>query len=354
MESLRSSTKPLQAIQYSDSLNPYTRLLRNALSEHGVAVRVVATPQGFLYAALMGQRPDVIHLHWVHPISRNLLLSLAKFWLFQTGLIVFRLRRVPIFWTVHNLEFHEKKHRWLDRLNNRLVARKVNAVFVHGLNAIPLVEATLGISAPRIYHTPHGNYVDAIPQIDGNSFPEMRGAGTNFLYFGAVRPYKGVLNLIEQFRRLEGAATLTIAGDPQGAEMRRQVEEAARPDRRIRLKLGFLPDEELAQVIFACDVVVLPFKEVFTSGSLVMAITCGKPVVVPNVGFIGEYVDKSCAFFYEANDDEGLFKALKAALETDLNQLAQKGDHARALSMKLDWKVIGGKIAEVYRAYSHH
>jgi len=136
--------------------------------------------------------------------------------------------------------------------------------------------------------------------------------------------------------------------------MRRQVEEAARPDRRIRLKLGFLPDEELAQVIFACDVVVLPFKEVFTSGSLVMAITCGKPVVVPNVGFIGEYVDKSCAFFYEANDDEGLFKALKAALETDLNQLAQKGDHARALSMKLDWKVIGGKIAEVYRAYSHH
>lgn len=351
MESLRSLTKPLQAIQYSDSLNPYTRLLRKALSEHGVAVRVVATPQGFLYAALMGQRPDVLHLHWIHPISRNLLLSLAKFCLFQAGLIVFRLRRVPIFWTVHNLEFHEKKHVWLDRINTRLVAGKVTAVFVHGMNAIPLVEKTLGISARRIHHAPHGNYVDAIPPIDGNSFPDKPGEGTNFLYFGAVRPYKGVLSLIEQFRRLEGAATLTIAGDPQAADMRRQVEEAARPDKRIRLKLGYLPDDELAQLIFSCDVVVLPFKEVLTSGSLVMAITCGKPVVVPNIGLIGEYVDQSCAIFYGANDDRDLFDALKAAREMEPSQLAQMGANARVLSRKLDWTIIGGKIADVYRSY---
>lgn len=351
MESLRSSTKPLQAIQYPDSKNPYTRLLRNALAEHGVAVQVVTTPHGFLRAALIGRKPDVLHLHWVHPISRNLLLTIAKFCLFQIGLIVFRLRHVPVFWTIHNLEFHEKQYHRLDSLNNRLVAGKVDAAFVHSMNAIPLVEATLGISAKRIYHAPHGNYVDAIPPIDGNSFPEKRGEGISFLYFGAVRPYKGVLNLIEQFRRLEGAATLTIAGDPQGAEMRRQVEEAARPDRRIRLKLGFLSDEELAQVIFACDVVVLPFKEVFTSGSLVMAITCGKPVVVPNVGFIGEYVDKSCAFIYGANGDRGLFGALKTALETGPTQLAQMGDSARVLSRKLDWTIIGGKIAEVYRSY---
>jgi beta-1,4-mannosyltransferase len=350
VESLRSTAKPLQAIQYSESLNPYTRLLRNALGEQGVAVRVVATPQGFVYAALMGQRPDVVHLHWIHPISSNLLLSLAKFCLFQIGLTVFRFRQVPIFWTVHNLEFHEKTHVWLDRLNSQLAAGKVEAVFVHGLSAIPLVETTLGISAQRIYHAPHGNYVDAVPSIADNAFPGQRGEGINFLYFGVVRPYKGVVNLIEQFRRLEGAATLTIAGDPQVAGMRRQVEDAARPDKRIHLNLGYLPDEELAQLISGCDVVVLPFNEVLMSGSLVMAITCGKPVVVPDIGCIGEYVDTSCAILYDANDDRGLFTALTAAREMEPGQLAQMGNHARTLSRKLDWTIIGGKIAEVYRA----
>lgn len=351
MERRGALKRSLLAIQYSESVNPYTRLLREALGKHGVVVRVAATPHGFVYAALMGERPDVLHLHWIHPISRNFLLSIVKFWLFQVGILLFRLRHVPIFWTIHNLEFHERKHRWLDRLNNRLVAKVVHAVFVHGRTAIPLVEATLGISAKRIYHTPHGNYVDAIPSVDDNPFPCKRGEGLNFLYFGVVRPYKGVVNLIEQFKRLEGTATLTIAGDPQVANMRRVVEEAARSDKRIYLKLGYLPDDELARLIFSCDVVVLPFKEVFSSGSVVMAITCGKPVVVPNIGLIGEYVDTSCAVLYGPDEDRGLLGALEAVLQMKAEQLTQMGTNARALSSKLDWALIAGKITEVYRSY---
>ena len=332
-------------------MNPYTGLLRNALGEQGIAVRVIAQPLRFFLASLMGERPDVLHLHWVHPTSRNLLLSIIKFCLFQAGLTLFRLRHVRVFWTIHNLEFHEKQYRWLDRLNNRLVAGKVDAAFVHGQGAIPLVSAAVGLPADRIHHVPHGNYADAIAGLAPSTSSEKRGEGKSFLYFGLVRPYKGVLALIEQFRRLEGAATLTIAGDPQDAEMRRQVEEAARPDQRIRLQLGYLPDDELARLISACDVVVLPFKDVFTSGSLVMAITWGKPVIVPSLGAIREYVDDSCAVFYEANDDRGLSGALQTVLEMDAHQIAEKGHNARVLSAKLDWAVSGGKIAEVYRSY---
>lgn len=351
MDLRQAPEKSLLAIQYPDSKNPYTGLLRNALGEQGVTVRVVADPLRFFLAALTGPKPDVLHLHWVHPISRNLSLSIMKFCLFQAGLTLFRLRHVRVFWTVHNLEFHEKQYRWLDRLNNRLVGGKVDAAFVHGKGVIPLVSAAVGLPADRIYYVPHGNYDGAIADIDGKVSAKRRGEGTAFLYFGLVRPYKGVLALIEEFRRLDGAATLTIAGDPQGADMRRQVEEAARPDERIRLQLGYLPDDDLARLISACDVVVLPFKDVFTSGSLVMAITCGKPVIVPDVGLIREYVDDSCAVFYDTGDDRGLSGALRIALEMEPHQLAEKGHNAKVLSRKLDWAVSGAKIAEVYRSY---
>lgn len=351
MDLRRAPEKSLLAIQYPDSKNPYTNLLRNALGEQGIVVRVVADPLGFFLAALTDQKPDVLHLHWVHPISRNLLLSIMKFCLFQAGLTLFRLRHVRVFWTIHNLEFHEQQYRWLDRLNNRLMAGKVDAAFVHSKGAIPLVSAMVGLPADRIYYVPHGNYAGAISGIDSNTFPKKQGAGKTFLYFGLVRPYKGVLALIAQFRRLEGAATLVIAGDPQGAEMRRQVEAAARPDQRIHLRLGYLPDDELARLIFACDVVVLPFKDVFTSGSLIMAITWGKPVLVPNVGLIREYVDDSCAIFYDANDDRGLYRALQTVVEMESHRLAEKGHNAKVVSKSLDWAISGAKIAAVYRSY---
>lgn len=82
-----------------------------------------------------------------------------------------------------------------------------------------------------------------------------------------------------------------------------------------------------------------------------MAITCGKPVIVPDLGLIREYVDDSCAVFYDAGDDHGLSGALRIALEMKPQQLAEKGHNAKVLSEKLDWAISGAKIAAVYRSY---
>lgn len=340
----------LRGLQYPDSKNPYTRLWRDALFRQGVTFSVASRPQDFLGYALSASKPDLVHLHWVHPVSRNFLLGILKFLIFQAGLLVFWMRGVKIFWTIHNLVPHEKQHIWLDCLNNWLVARLVSGAFVHGESAIPLVSRALSLPEDRLHCAFHGNYAGVMPAPE-ESAAAAREVGSHFLYFGLVRPYKGVLDLIREYSRLPIVGTLTIAGDPQGAEMRDAVEVAAAGDSRIRLRLDYLDDEELACLIRNADVVVLPFQEVFTSGSLVMSMTMGKPVVVPRAGLLVEYVDEDCAFFYPPGDSRGLSKALQKAAKSDEECLLRMGEAAASRAERLNWDGVATGMVAVYRQF---
>lgn len=339
----------MRGLQYPDSKNPYTRLWRESLARQGVAFSVASRPQDFLKHALSPALLDLVHLHWVHPVSHNFLLGLLKFLFFQAGLLLFWIRGVRIFWTVHNLLPHEKQHLWLDRLNNWLVARFVTGVFVHGESAISLVSRALSLPEERIHCAFHGNYAGVMPPPAEAVTGAERERGCHFLYFGLVRPYKGVLDLLQQYAGLPLAGRLTIAGDPQGKEMRQAVEAAAAGDPRIDLQLGYLEDEDLARLIRSADIVVLPFHEVFTSGSLVMAITMGKPVILPRVGLLTEYVGEDCAFFYPPGAPEELAVALRQAASCDREVLHQMGRAAELRANGLDWGRIAEGIARVYR-----
>ena len=343
-------TVSLNGLQYPDSKNPYTRLWRESLGLQGVEFSVASRPQDFLLRALSPASLDLVHLHWVHPVSRNFLLGLLKFLMFQVALLFFRLRGVKIYWAVHNLLPHERQHLWLDRLNNWLVARFVTGVFVHGQSAIPLVSQTLALPESRIHCAMHGNYAGVMPSVAVTEVDVEPMPGRHFLYFGLVRPYKGVLDLLGQYAAIPLPGSLTIAGDPQGAAMRQAVEAAAAGDSRIVLHLGYLEDEDLAHLIHSADVVVLPFHEVFTSGSLVMALTMGKPVILPRVGLLSEYVDEDCAFFYQPGDVDGLAAALQRAAACDRAVLHRMGLAAAQRAQALDWFRIAEGIARVYRS----
>lgn len=340
----------LNGLQYPDSKNPYTRLWRESLGLQGIVFSVASCPQDFLMRALSPASLDLVHLHWVHPVSRNFLLGLLKFLMFQVALLFFWLRGVKIYWTVHNLLPHEKQHLWLDRLNNWLLARFVTGVFVHGQSAIPLVSQTLSLPESHVHCAMHGNYAGVMPSVAPAGSDVEPLPGCHFLYFGLVRPYKGVLDLLGQYAALPLPGSLTVAGDPQGAVMRRSVEAAAAGDSRIVLHLGYLEDEYLARLIHSADVVVLPFHEVFTSGSLVMALTMGKPVILPRVGLLPEYVGEDCAFFYQPGEVDGLAAALRRAAACDRAVLNRMGLAAAQRAQALDWFQIAEGIARVYRS----
>lgn len=122
--------------------------------------------------------------------------------------------------------------------------------------------------------------------------------------------------------------------------------DAAARDPRVQVhSTPWIEDEDYQFFFGACDAVVFPFKSILTSGSVMLALSFGKPVVVPRLGCLPDLVDDSMGVLYDPDSPDGLAGALKSIIKKDLAPL---GRNAMARAQAFDWGDIGRQTAEVY------
>ena len=166
-------------------------------------------------------------------------------------------------------------------------------------------------------------------------------------FVGWVRPYKGVTELLEAFAAVtDQEARLVIAGRAVDEAYADRVSVLAAADPRVRLDLGFVPDDELQVYLRAADVVATPFLEIFTSGSVLLAMSFGRAVIAPRRGCVAETVDERGAVLYDADDPDGLQGALRAAMSADLEAM---GRHNLERLPEFDWSRVAAATLETYR-----
>jgi len=326
-------------------LNPYLQQMTDGLKKQDIEVQFgISSLIGLLRVSLSGTA-NILHLHWVSGfmVKGNVLAGITNFCIFQLSLVLWKARKKKIVWTVHNLANHENKRLWLDSLNTRIIAKRADAVLVHGHEAISTLRDAFQVREEKIFVVHHGNYQG---DINLPPYRKQKKNGVKFLFFGVIRPYKGLPELIHAFSRLAGNHSLHIAGLPKNDELKILIEKAICDNPSITGSLKFLSNQELEKALGWCDVVVLPFKDIFTSGSVLMALTAGRPVVAPRIGLIPEYLDNNCAFLYNPEDSAELFKALKMATES--RSLEKMSAKALMKSKEYSWNDICRRIAEIY------
>jgi D-inositol-3-phosphate glycosyltransferase len=148
------------------------------------------------------------------------------------------------------------------------------------------------------------------------------------LFFGRIRPYKGIEYLLDAFRLLSADEhahyRLIVAGEPKKGsedylhEIRQSIQRDFKQGQVI-LRIQFIPDEEMELYLKAADVLVLPYKEIFQSGVLFLAYSFGLPVVATNVGsFREEIVEARTGFLCQPGDPADLAKAIETYFTSDL------------------------------------
>jgi beta-1,4-mannosyltransferase len=338
--------------------NPYQDQLAAGLAEHGVRVRMA---RGYLQlfpllqaAAFGGPRPDVLHLHWTHPYlywSRNRGFSnlLAHRLVLQLRLV--RRSGIRIVWTLHNIGAHDR-----DDPRELRVARQVAALadtlIAHCQAARDEAIEALQLPAERqerLVVIPHGHYIGAYPsEMSRDEARRSFGFGTTervYLMFGRLRRYKGTDELLEAFRQLEDPnARLLLAGRPYTPEVRAELEAMATRDPRVIARLEFIPDVEIQRYMRAADVAVLPFRDVLTSGSVVLAMSFGLPVIGPRLGCLPETLGPDGRLLYDPAAPDGLAGSLRMALTADL---AAIGASNRAQMNGLDWREVAQRTIEL-------
>jgi beta-1,4-mannosyltransferase len=346
----------LQAIHFPGWThgNPYLTLLAKSLVKHNIDVDFVSGHK-ILIKKVLTKKVDILHVHWVHRslLGKNILSSIVKSFGFIIILVIAKINGIKLFWTVHNLKNHENKFIKIEAFFSKLIAKLANAVFVHGESAVSIVNEKFSVSLAKIHIVPHGNY-------DGWYLPKSscykkrishkpEANKRNFLFFGNIKQYKGLSKLLHVFINIEGDNRLVIAGSVRSKELEKEIELIASSDSRIELHLGFVPEHELIKMLHNADVAVLPFVDVFTSGSLLLALTFCLPVIAPNKGLIPDYVNDQCAFLYNPESKSGLEEAIRNAGLSDM--LPDMGRCARKRADEFSWVAIGKKIAALYLMY---
>ena len=94
------------------------------------------------------------------------------------------------------------------------------------------------------------------------------------------------------------------------------------------------------------DVVVLPYVDAFTSGSVVYALSASKPLILPKFISYNEYSDKSNTFIYDNQKTNHLDYALLKAFNS--NNLIEMGFNSYKRALNLDWDNIGKSVLKLY------
>jgi len=111
------------------------------------------------------------------------------------------------------------------------------------------------------------------------------------LFFGIVRPYKGLDVLLRALARGPAHLTLTVAGEFWGGtgETEKLMAELGIAD-RVRLRPGYVPASEIPALFAATDALVLPYREATASQNALLAFAHGVPVITTTAGALADLV----------------------------------------------------------------
>lgn len=339
--------------------NPYQVVLKNALEKEKIKVEIYDGKGIFkIINAIKKYKPNILHLHWVHgyiiSFKKNIIISLIKGFLFLIQIFYIKFfKKLKMVWTVHNLLNHERIHWWWEFFIKFISLRFFDIYIVHCEKAKKLFIEKYKIPKKNVFKIkviPHINYIEFYPNESSKSEARKK-LGVNledfvFLYLGAIREYKGVLDLIKCFKKIKKSNTkLIVAGEPHTEKEKVKIEREINNIKEILYFPQFVKKEELHFFYNAADVVVLPFRDILTSGSVICAMGFKKPLILPRTGCLEEIPPQN--FFYKPNDEEELKKCLEECYKKR-NILHKIGMENYMWVSKWTQECIGKKHAQVY------
>lgn len=282
--------------------NPVQRILKDRLDDDSMEVVGIGKhPNVFDQKSVLrdslAKGVDVVHVHWKQGLflstdSRTKTVIRAASVLVQLALL--RLLSVRIVWTVYNRYNHQQRFLLVDRGAGILLGLLAHEVQVWDENWKEWVIDNFYVSESKLRMVPHGNYrpvYDVNPTETAETETRRRlgipSGARVFLYFGAIRPYKQVPKLVDDFVSVNGDeddVVLLVAGNPSSERLNEAIRERADGHDNVVTHLEFIPEEEIPRLFHASDVVVLPYDHLYHSGVLLSAMSLGKPFVAPDTG----------------------------------------------------------------------
>ncbi len=341
--------------------NPYQSILSENLEKLGHEVTFDKYPVGYFpFSELCKKHPDakVIHLHWLSPLLTILswtaspLKAKLRCLLIALDCLKLRMSGKTIVWTIHNKFAHEGFDRNTELFLRKLLVSCVSQIIVHSESAKSrLAEAynstTIKRKAKVIFH---GNYTGMYPAADTSRDALLTNLGipvssTLILCFGMLRKYKGIEKLATIFNtaNIPDNFHLLICGKADDQKYADELIAICEQSPQVHLQLGFLSDAELSNWLSAADLVAVPFSDTLTSGSVILAMTEGKALLLSEVSKVFDCVPDNGAVFY--NSENEIANKLQSLSQ---QEIANMGVINKRIADTMNWEEVAKLTSDCY------
>jgi glycosyltransferase involved in cell wall biosynthesis len=306
------------------------------------------------YAA--GSEAKILHILWNN-----------KFELFDRTLLMLYYKAMgkKITLTAHNVNQgrRDENDSLLNRLTLTIQYRLADHIFVHTEKMKSELHQDFSVpdQAVTVLRYPINNaFPDtALSPAEAKQRLGIRANEKTILFFGRIRPYKGLEHLLDAFRTIvkkDLNYRLIIAGESKKGsekyidEIRQRVHREFNEE-NILLKVQFIPDEEMELYLKAADVLVLPYREIFQSGVLFLAYSFGLPVVATDVGsFREEIIEGRTGFLCRPGDPIDMAQTIETYFSSDLyRDLSRRRQDIRDYAYSHhSWDAVGDLTRSVY------
>jgi beta-1,4-mannosyltransferase len=326
----------------------YIKQLTDHLQLRGVESQCLkpfhwATPENVLQMIICSRKGyGLIHVHWLYVFP---LFGIMKaFW------VLCKVLGYKLVWEMHNIlphgyvESDKKIARWFHD--------HVDGIIYHSRTDIDKARKALALRRwkPHII-VPHGNfnesYENTVTKSEARRRLRLPERGKVVLCFGFIRENRGYDILLQATENLLDV-DVVIAGKMEHVQVFKDIKAAKRNRKNLHLFEGWIADNEIQLYFNACDIVVLPYTEITTSGVIPLSYAFARPVIVSNIGGMRDVVDESTGILVEPGNPTDLRNAIDVMFKQ--KNIDEMGKAAQAFALdNFDWNKISKTIKRFYK-----
>jgi|GEM_PF-2589168 len=339
--------------------NPYQRLLFCDISNRYLLTK------GSIHDAISkikAGKKNIYHIHWEESLFKNVTCTTqAKI---DIEAYVLKLKYYnslggKILWTVHNIKPHDINPAFdpLFLILRKNIAALSQRIIVHNNATIEMLRDQIDLLkfSRKIKIIPHPSYTGIYEKSETTNALAINNPNNSrkLIYFGYIRPYKGLSKLIDFLSAdfmLEHELSMGIFGKPIGdEESQKDLENKIASRSEITHSLDIVPNDRLPDILRSGAGIIIPYHKVVSSGVANLALTLGIPAIAPNTPAMRELFPEIAHHLLFIPDSEvDLKRAVLALLNLNKKDRSSIAQSYLEKASKYNARTISRMLGKIY------
>jgi len=297
-----------------------------------------------LFIAVLQAR-KIVHFHFFHVGILELMnIALAK--------LLFR----KIVITAHDVESFVSGIEIA--FMSRLAYKMADRVIAHNKIISNELFSCLGVQKNKICLIPHGNYLhmlEVMPSVsDARKSLFIPQNSKVLLFFGQIKEVKGLELLLKAMPfilKMHPETILIVAGKTWKTDFSKyqNIIQDLKIEKACITEISFIPNEKLPSYFAASDLLVLPYKKIYQSGVVLMAMSYKKAVLTSDIpGMLEVVKDNETGFLFRSEDVDDMAKKI-INIFNNMGDIKRVEDNAfELMTREYDWALIGEQTRNLY------